>query len=68
METYTLKVAPDYTIAHYSNGRDVVCLEEWTGRSVEDFTRGMTGRGFTYAVEEYELPGRGRFVSHIWTR
>jgi len=68
-EAYTFKVAPEYTIAyHYDNRGNVTCLDEWSGRTVEDFASGMAGRGFSYTVETYELSGGRKFTEHHWTR
>ena len=67
-ETYTFKIAPDYTIAHYFAGNHHCTLSEWQGRTWADFHAGMQNRGFVHTVEEYELPGRGKFVEHTYTR
>lgn len=67
METYIFKVAPDYTSAEFHRGMTTITLDEWAGRTLEDFANGMKGRGFTYRTEEYTL-SRGKFVEHIWER
>lgn len=67
MQTYTFKIAPDYTIATYDDGRNTVTLDEWTGRTLAEFAAGMTGRGFAYRVERYEL-SRGKFEEHVWNK
>lgn len=67
MKTYTFKIAPTYTIATYTNGSHTTTLDEWRGRSVEDFAAGMAGRGFSHSVDEYDLSS-GHFVEHTWTK
>lgn len=67
METYTFKVAPTYTVATFSRGNTLITLDEWSGRTADDFNAGMKGRGFRYRTEEYTL-STGRFVEHIWER
>jgi len=41
MKTTVFKVAPDYTIAHEYKGNNCICLDEWTGRTAEEFTTAM---------------------------
>lgn len=68
IEGYTFKVAPDYTAATYYHGdRGAITLDEWAGRTAEEFNAGMKGRGFTYRVEVYTL-SRGEFTEHIWEK
>jgi hypothetical protein len=69
-EAYTFKVGPDYTIAHGGRGEHFVCLEEWDGRTLAEFTAGMAKRAgkWAYRVEAYEIPGRGKFEEHTWTK
>ena len=58
----TFKIAPDYTIAtDYAAG--CVVLDEWTGKSVELFTKAM-GRPAD-SIDCYELAGR-KFEEHNW--
>jgi hypothetical protein len=66
-QTYEFKVAPTYTAATCYTGNEAIHMDEWSGRTVEEFAAGMKGRGFSYRVEEYTLSG-GRFVEHIWER
>lgn len=69
-EQYTFKVAPDYTNAYGGRGDHYICLEEWDGRTVEDFAAGMAKRSgvWDYTVNRYTLAGRGEFAEHTWTR
>lgn len=67
-ESYTFKIAPEYTIATYSVNYSSTVMEEWRGKSLADFAAGMTGRGFRYRVNEYELSGGRKFAEHIWER
>ena len=68
-EQYTLKVAPEYTIVHhYDNRGNVTTMDECRGMTVAQFARGMAGRGFTLAVETYELSGGRKFTEFHWTR
>lgn len=67
-ECYTFKVAPDYTIAtYYHADRGIIVLDEWRGRTADEFNAGMKDRGFTYTKETYTL-SRGEFTEHIWSR
>lgn len=66
-EVYTFTVAPDYTIARYTRGMTQITMEEWTGRSLEDFAAGMKGRGFRYHTEDASITGKTR-TDHVWTR
>lgn len=69
-EQYTFKVAPDYTCAHGGRGEHYIELEEWAGRTVEEFREGMGKRAgvWDYSVHRYTLAGRGEFEEHTWSR
>jgi len=67
-EMYVMKVAPTYTATMYHTATGhTAFLDEWAGRSAEDFNAGMKGRGFRYRKDEYTLSS-GKFVEHIWER
>lgn len=67
-ESYTFKIGPDYTIVHGGRGDHYICLEEWSGRTLAEFTAAMAKRGkWEYRVERYEL-SRGAFEEHTWSR
>lgn len=66
-EIYTFKVAPTYAIASCVNGNHSTILDEWTGRTAEEFNAGMAGRGFRYHTEEYDLSA-GHYVEHVWSK
>lgn len=70
-ETYTFKVAPEYTHCSYDRSGDCAphscTMEEWCGRTADEFNSKMKNRGFTYGVEEYELSGNRKIVEHTWT-
>jgi hypothetical protein len=67
-QTYTFKVGPDYTIATFARGNDLITLDEWSGRTLAEFAAGMTGRGFSYRVDRYELNGGRKFEEHVWEK
>jgi len=50
-QTILFKVAPEYTVAHSYTQSDCITLDEWIGRSVEDFTKAM-GRSADYVTSE----------------
>ena len=35
------RVGSDYRIAHHYTGSNVVTLDEWTGKTLEEFTKAM---------------------------
>jgi hypothetical protein len=69
-KTYTFKIAPDYTTASYDHGgtSPTVTMDEWFGRSLEEFAAGMKGRGYTYRTETYTLDSGRKIEEHIWER
>lgn len=67
IETYTMTVGPDFTVAYFGRGDHFACLDEWTGRSVQEFAAGMEGRGFQYHAETTTI-GTRTTTEHTWTR
>ena len=69
MQTYEFRQnhTDNCTTAYYSSGSYHTALEEWFGRSLSDFARGMEGRGFSYHKDESDIAGR-RWTSHYWTK
>ena len=70
MESYEFKVNDDGTTIAYHYGRSgsCTCLEEWMGRTFEDFAAGMKGRGFAHYTERVDMgDGRG-WTLFVWTR
>lgn len=57
-ECYTFQQGPDYTVANYSKGSHYCTLNEWVGRSFEDFDRGMQGRGFERVTKAWSIGDR----------
>lgn len=68
-QTYEFRVhhTDNRTSAYYTASHGVTALEEWFGRTLEDFTRGMANRGFRYHVERNDICGR-RWDSHYWSK
>ena len=68
-QTYTMNEGPDYTIVTYYTPTDAITLDEWTGRSPEEFNAGMRRKGgFTYSKATYTLPGGRVITEHTWTK
>ena len=61
--TTFFKVAPDYTIAHQAKGSHYICLDEWTGRSFEDFTQAM---GRPADSVKTTVLSRGPITEYVW--
>ncbi len=57
------KTAVDYTIAHQYKGNNCVCLDEWTGRTVEEFAAAM-GRPAD-STNTMNL-SRGPVTEYVW--
>jgi hypothetical protein len=72
-EIYTLTVGPDYTIAtadDIPSRYATITLDEWTGKTFEEFAEAMKRKGgkpFTYNVETWTLSGR-TITEHTWER
>ena len=69
-EAYEFKVNhTDNTTSatYYGSSMSCVSLDEWRGRSLEDFAAGMAGRGFRHHVENHDICGR-RWDTHMWVK
>ena len=69
-ESYTFDVSPEYTVATYfPPSGDYTTMNEWTGRSLEDFTAGMAKkRGFAHRVEKWTNSMGHTIENHTWER